>query len=196
MRKFFLFISTIFLFVACGNKQSENNGDNVSKINKTVLGVSLKDNRNQVIQKIEEQGYKIEETGMFLCVKDKYSFSGFYFDELSFAIFDAKVFAITLSNEYESEEAARKQYDEISLKISEKYSIFKTDKTNDGFLVYTEYDDKETNLSLSILYHPQEDVPPLFRDSETLHKAREHWELLVMYNPSNEASIKKNKNEF
>lgn len=196
MRKFILFISTIFLFLACGNKQTEKSSVEVTKINKTVLGVSLMDNRNQVVKKIEEQGYQIEENGMFLCIKDKYSFSGFYFDDLSFAIFDAKVFVITLTSEYESEESARKQYDEINKMLNEKYSKFKTDKTNDGFLVYTEYDDKETNLTLSILYKPQEDVPPLFRDSETLHKAREHWELLVMYNPSKEASINENKNEF
>ena len=196
MRKSFLFLSTIFFFLACGSKQTELSGDEVSKINKTVLGVSLMDNRNQVIQKIEEQGYKIEENGMFLCVKDKYSFSGFYFDDLSFAIFDAKVFVITLTSEYESEEVARKQYEEINKILNEKYSKYKTDKTNDGFLVYTEFDDKETNLSLSILYKPKEDVPPLFRDSETLHKAREHWELLVMYNPSKDASINENKNEF
>lgn len=172
MNKFVLFILTLFICSACGNKQTDNSG--VSKINKTVLGVSLKDNRYQVVQKIEERGYKIEENGMFLCVKDKFSFSGFYFDDLSFAIFDAKVFVITLTSEYESEESARKQYDEINKKLNEKYSKFRTNKTNDGFLVYTEYDDKETNLSLSILYKPKEDVPSPFRDSETLHKAREH----------------------
>ncbi len=196
MRKILLILSTAFCFLACGNKPSAKDVEEPAKINKTVLGVSLMDNRNQVIKKIEEQGYKIEENGMFLIVKDKYSFSGIYFDDLSFAVFDAKVFTITLTKELESEETAKKQYLEIEKLLNEKYSKFKTDNTNDGFLVYTEFDDEETNLSLSILYKPKEDVPPMFRDSESLHKAREHWELLVMYNPSKNASDNKNKNEF
>ena len=196
MRKSLLFLSTLFIFLSCGNKPSTKDNEEPAKINKSVLGVSLMDNRNEVIKKIEEQGYKIEENSMFLCVKDKYSFSGFYFDDLSFAIFDAKVFVITLTKEFESEEAARNNYLEIEKILNEKYAQFKTDKKNDGYLVYTEFDDKETELSLSILYKPEKDVPPLFRDSETLHQAREHWELLIMYMPSKDAPINNNKNEF
>ena len=196
MRNSLLMLSAVIVFLACGNKSSTMDNEEPAKINKSVLGVLLMDNRNQVIKKIEEQGYKIEENNMFLSVKDKYSFSGFYFDDLSFAIFDAKVFMITLTKEFESEESARSQYLEIEKILNEKYVKFKTNKKNDGFLVYTEFDDKETNLSLSILYKPKEDVPPLFRDSESLHKAREHWELLIMYNPSKEAPINNNKNEF
>ena len=136
MRKSLLILSTVFFFLSCGNKPSAKNNEEPAKINKSVLGVSLMDNRNQVIKKIEEQGYKIEENSMFLSVKDKYSFSGFYFDDLSFAIFDAKVFMITLTKEFESEESARSQYLEIEKILNEKYAKFKTNKKNDGFLTW------------------------------------------------------------
>lgn len=196
MRKSLFTLLIVIFLGACGNKPTTKNVEEPTKINNTVLGVSLMDNRNLVIKKIDEQGYKIEERNHFLSVEEKYSFSGFYFDDLTFFMFDAKVFVITLTAEFESEEAAKKQYAEIEKKLNEKYSPFKTNNTNDGFLLYTEFDDKKTNLSLSIQYKPKEDVPPLFRDSESLHRAREHWELLIMYNPSRDTSVNENKNEF
>lgn len=196
MRNYFLILSTVLFFLACGNNPSTKDKEETDKINKTVLGVSLMDNRTQVIQEIEEQGYKYEESDLFITVKDKYFFSGFNFDKLDFVIFDAKVYMIMLIKDFDSEEAAKEQYNEIEKILKEKYSKYKTNETNDLYLLYTEFDDKETCLSLAIQYKPKEDVPPMFRDEETLHNAREHWELVMIYDVTKNLSFDDKKKDF
>ena len=200
MKKEFYFICLfVICLFSCQGKKSESVVVEKDSITCEILQVKLSDNPTVIKEKLTNQGYHWEESegsgGLcYIKVKGLFSFSGYYFENLNYCTFDAKIFMIHFDKECDSLVTAQKLYDEISKKIDAKYNKFKSDKLNDNFLSYVEYDDGKTNLSIGISHHEQEKIQWFF-DEEDKHNAREYWSVILYYSPNKEAE-EKNKNDF
>lgn len=173
-----------FSFISCNGGNSKENGKDDSSIDDAVLQVKIGDNRTQVGEKLTSQGYKWEDGSLGITVKEKFKYDGIYFDKADFTIFDAKVCFTAVTNTFFSEEEAIKAFEEYDAKYNSKYAKFKTSKTNDLCLRYSEYDDNNIDLSIMLSHSEKEDVPALFQDEETLEAAKEHWDVTITYNKS------------
>ncbi len=200
MRNYYLFGLLLIFFCSCNNHVEENKSiKDINSINNEILKVKLGDTRDQVLEKLTQQGYDWSELAgniSFISINNQVHFSGYFFDDVDFAIVNSRVGWIQLEKEYNSEESARKGFDEINQKLSEKYISYKIDKQNDAVILFNEYADRETDLTISLSYHPQEELPWYERDSDSIHGAREYWSVIIMYT-SKDPSFEDNKtNDF
>lgn len=198
MRKeLYLICILVICLLSCQGKKSESKIVENDSITCNVLQVNLSDNPNQIKEKLTNQGYHWEESAgniSHIKVKETFSFSGYYFDYLTFTIFDAKIYMLHMGKECDSLVTAQNLYSEIYTKIETKYSKFKTENKNDAYLNYVDYDDGKTILSVGIDYHEQEDNKWFF-DDEDKHNAREYWSVIITYSPKEEKSNKET-NDF
>lgn len=175
MKKVLFFLIALLAFISCRNDENIKNA---------VLDVCLGDTRAECKDKLDKQGYKWKEDNSFMssiAISEPVVVDGCLFDNVEYMMFDAKVVLIFLNIKSDSEEMAIKDFSEIDKKINEKYARFRTSNTNDQCLKYAEYDDGITHLTVILYHHPEEEVPELFRDAETLEMAKESWEVSVGY---------------
>lgn len=200
MRTYYLFSLLLIFFCSCNSHVEQNKSiKEITSINNEVLKVKLGDARDQVLEKLTQQGYDFSESAgniSFISIENQVQFSGYFFDNVDFALVNSKVGWIQLEKEYNSEESARKGFEEINQKLSEKYISYKIDKQNDAVMLFNEYADRETDLIISLSYHPQEELPWYEHDSDLIHDAREYWSVGIMYT-SKDPSFEDNKtNDF
>jgi len=179
-----IMVLMVFSFISCNGGKSNESGTDTSAIDDAVLQVKIGDNRTQVGEKLTSQGYKWEDDNVGITVKEKFQYDDNYFDKVVFTIFDAKVFFTAVTNTYYSEKEAINAFEKYDSKYNSKYAKFKTNKTNEQCLKYSEYDDNNINLSIMLVHNEKEDVPALFQDEETLKAAKEHWDVTITYNKS------------
>jgi len=179
-----IMVLMVFSFISCNGGKSNESGTDTSAIDDAVLQVKIGDNRTQVGEKLTSQGYKWEDDNVGITVKEKFQYDDNYFDKVVFTIFDAKVFFTAVTNTYYSEKEAINAFEKYDSKYTSTYAKFKTNKTNEQCLKYSEYDDNNINLSIMLVHNEKEDVPALFQDEETLKAAKEHWDVTITYNKS------------
>lgn len=203
MRKEYIFFVFIVLCMfSCKGKKGESSVVENESIVCNILGVSLNDNPYIIKEKLTKGGFHWEEylSNNGLCIislKEKFSFSGQYFEGLSFCALNAKLHQIHFRKDCDSLSLAQKVFDELSNKVIAKYQKFKVDKQNrlDSILVKSiEFDDGKTNLTIDIFHHENGEILSLY-DEELKHRAREYWSVVIYYAPSEEGE-KINKNDF
>ena len=148
------------------------------------MQVNLGDNRTQIGKKLTDQGYKWSENGMFITVDEVFKYNERTFDKAIFTIFDAKAVFSEVRKSFSNEEEAIKAFEEYEAEYDTKFSQFKSSKTNDACLKYSEYDDHTTIMSMMLIHKEKEEVPLLFQDAETLKAAEERWDISIIYNKS------------
>jgi hypothetical protein len=187
MKQTFIILCVLLSLVSCSNNENKN-------IKNSVLDVSIGDNRAECKEKLDKQGYRWEEKDMLLpniTIKEPVMIDSIGFDNVDYMFFDAKVVMISLDNKYYSQKEAQDAFSKIDKVISDKYLQFKTERKVDMCLNFSEYDDGITNLTVMLIYHPEEEVPLLLQDAETLEMAKESWNLNVMYSATQKKTEKK-----
>lgn len=170
MKKLILILLVVPFLLACETKTSSKNTKEIVnkekavKINRTVLGVSLFDNKDDVIKKIKENGYTPKDLyGEGLDYKpkrttitfDDCNFSGYKFNNVFFQFENDSLYAMGLIKNIRYEDAAKELYSEIKKKMDKKYSKYIQDKkylnsfTEFG-LLSTVYDDNQTTIILML----------------------------------------------
>lgn len=203
MKKIYLLLSLI-LFVSCTEKKQKTEETMTEKTNikiqNSVMGVSILDNRQIVLDSLSKKGYDLEDDKYKITTTKGVVFSDFFFPSLEYWIGDdAKVYRICVNADFPSLKEAKDFYDKVLKDINTKYAVYKTNAHNDECIASETYEDDKTNLSVSIIHQsPLSDgVPhPEVMDEYEKQLLAEKWSVEVRYDLSKKEIEKLKKNEF
>lgn len=187
------FIISLILLFSCTEKkeiQVEKKEKTALQINKSVLGVSLLDSRQLVIDVLTKKGYEIEIDDYVVKINNGVVFNGYYFSTLEYLIGDkndAKVYGICACNDFSTLKEANDYYNKIIKNANTKYGVYKTKGPENEYIACQAYEDDKTLLFISIHHQPSsmEGIPhPEILDDYERQLLSEKWEVAVSYNLS------------